>query len=625
MGQSFSRDPGASPADSHPVHSASGNLTGQDIYSTAVERPSRSRRLSSFSLGFSRKHRTNRYLRNLLSKRERLGSHSEDESGGDRPGLLSSFPSTSSTPPPTGGSTDRAEMRSSFEPSHTESLIDSGDSVDSDTPSPLPDSLSSTNSRHSTILLNPGYDNQPTYPPPGYGYGYIPERPSLPSLPTTPNLPLPSSASFSSYPQRSGAEPPATSALPFESHRHRFQALRQQANAISPADYYARLRRTVTDPNATDFDGFRRRRRRRIINGEYESIVHDLDAGMVVQFQTLSTLLETVTVSTLHRLLQNEEGLDLSETDDILGVYNGTRIDRSSPANEDNIEDSTFTEFLDGLRTEHLLQRELGSQMRNNRNLSFFRAFRFSNRDQTAEDTPHDTQVPVLIVGLVSINSTVGATGTPAEGNQSPSDNDTISAESIISQATSPYDPTGIPLNGAARNGREDANTPSSNTYSWIIIVMAHHYSTSDTVLGAMPLFINLLTSYVASSNGNMNTEEFDGPSMGSNNLDDFRNSLFQMLNRSHKLTRRDLEAHTESICVFRTSPKSGCSWKERTNALEEEAYYDEGDRCPICMIEYEDGDPGRKLKCKHAFHRACVDEWLVNDNTCPICRAKAL
>jgi hypothetical protein len=42
---------------------------------------------------------------------------------------------------------------------------------------------------------------------------------------------------------------------------------------------------------------------------------------------------------------------------------------------------------------------------------------------------------------------------------------------------------------------------------------------------------------------------------------------------------------------------------------------------CPICR---EPEDPSDKtLKCTHAFHAACLDAWLVINNTCPVCRAQ--
>lgn len=45
---------------------------------------------------------------------------------------------------------------------------------------------------------------------------------------------------------------------------------------------------------------------------------------------------------------------------------------------------------------------------------------------------------------------------------------------------------------------------------------------------------------------------------------------------------------------------------------------------CPICIVDFEDGDDVRVLPCegKHVFHQACVDPWLLDlSSSCPICR----
>ncbi|KAG8674360.1 hypothetical protein FPOAC2_00374 [Fusarium poae] len=46
------------------------------------------------------------------------------------------------------------------------------------------------------------------------------------------------------------------------------------------------------------------------------------------------------------------------------------------------------------------------------------------------------------------------------------------------------------------------------------------------------------------------------------------------------------------------------------------------GQQCSICTEDFKVGEDVRVLPCKHQFHPACVDPWLINvSGTCPLCR----
>ncbi|KAK3281707.1 hypothetical protein CYMTET_10518 [Cymbomonas tetramitiformis] len=43
---------------------------------------------------------------------------------------------------------------------------------------------------------------------------------------------------------------------------------------------------------------------------------------------------------------------------------------------------------------------------------------------------------------------------------------------------------------------------------------------------------------------------------------------------------------------------------------------------CTICLQDFEEGDTVRTLpRCSHMYHTACIDQWLVTQGDCPICR----
>ncbi|KAA8493231.1 E3 ubiquitin-protein ligase Praja-1 [Porphyridium purpureum] len=49
------------------------------------------------------------------------------------------------------------------------------------------------------------------------------------------------------------------------------------------------------------------------------------------------------------------------------------------------------------------------------------------------------------------------------------------------------------------------------------------------------------------------------------------------------------------------------------------------GRECIICKDGYKAGEAVRVLRCKHQYHRECVDYWLDKSVFCPLCRCEAL
>jgi len=54
---------------------------------------------------------------------------------------------------------------------------------------------------------------------------------------------------------------------------------------------------------------------------------------------------------------------------------------------------------------------------------------------------------------------------------------------------------------------------------------------------------------------------------------------------------------------------------------LRSSKYGNFADRCTVCQFEFEEGEILRKLSCGHLYHKGCVDDWLLKDKKCPVCK----
>ncbi|KAM7009282.1 RING finger protein 150a [Tautogolabrus adspersus] len=50
-----------------------------------------------------------------------------------------------------------------------------------------------------------------------------------------------------------------------------------------------------------------------------------------------------------------------------------------------------------------------------------------------------------------------------------------------------------------------------------------------------------------------------------------------------------------------------------------------EFDNCAVCIEGYKPNDVVRILPCRHLFHKHCVDPWLLDHRTCPMCKMNIL
>jgi len=45
-------------------------------------------------------------------------------------------------------------------------------------------------------------------------------------------------------------------------------------------------------------------------------------------------------------------------------------------------------------------------------------------------------------------------------------------------------------------------------------------------------------------------------------------------------------------------------------------------ENCPICIDPWEVGQQLKRIQCLHCFHARCIDHWLKQKKSCPVCNA---
>ncbi|KAK8951951.1 hypothetical protein KSP39_PZI003747 [Platanthera zijinensis] len=67
------------------------------------------------------------------------------------------------------------------------------------------------------------------------------------------------------------------------------------------------------------------------------------------------------------------------------------------------------------------------------------------------------------------------------------------------------------------------------------------------------------------------------------------------------------------------------CLKNQRYSTCKLEVASGEQEPCCICQEDYSEGEDIGTLNCRHDFHTACIKQWLMIKNLCPICKTTAL
>ncbi|CAH0561074.1 unnamed protein product [Brassicogethes aeneus] len=70
---------------------------------------------------------------------------------------------------------------------------------------------------------------------------------------------------------------------------------------------------------------------------------------------------------------------------------------------------------------------------------------------------------------------------------------------------------------------------------------------------------------------------------------------------------------------------KAVCKIPTRTLKSGDKEIQGEAECCPICIEAYKSGDVIRLLPCSHDYHKVCIDPWLLEHRTCPMCKMDIL
>ena len=91
-------------------------------------------------------------------------------------------------------------------------------------------------------------------------------------------------------------------------------------------------------------------------------------------------------------------------------------------------------------------------------------------------------------------------------------------------------------------------------------------------------------------------------------NCGDSKEEMRKVLRRARKLLKRERRQERNRIEEIRQQlPESS------SNSVQ-------GQDCSICL-DGLDRDAVSRLVCRHTFHASCLSQWLVQNNTCPLCR----
>lgn len=344
----------------------------------------------------------------------------------------------------------------------------------------------------------------------------------------------------------------------------------------------------------------------------------------------------------------------------LLNHRNGEEEEPETTPESEN--DHSFENFLSSLQTDvgDAILEALGGNTSEEENedetFNFFRMHRFENGVGGEEGL-----IPVLLVGVRSVppNPTQrgGRTGEDEEETQDRAGDDEGMFEGIrelfeepdreaseeedqfwmdeeeereneeaenrangSSELLEPSEPSSVPLAPPSIDPApttQASSTPPQEPRSWLIFVLAGLYPPLH------PIF-NTPTEYIPEGNQQLGeTDSETRRNLHHNNRLDYETMmrLAELIGVHKPMTVTANEIENADLTLIQFKQDNIEKVLKDGDVLENTV-----EKCLICLEDYVDDETLRLLKCKHLFHKNCVDQWLMTGSaTCPTCRDVAV